>query len=63
MEQEKIEEIHYYNLIDYFKEALQDEIYPMTYPRNESGYSMESLEFEIRQRLNKYEKLKKGKKK
>lgn len=61
--EQKIEEIHYHNLIDYFKQSLQDEIYPMTYPRNESGFSMESLEFEIRQRLSKYEKLKKEKKK
>ena len=42
---------------------MQDEIYPMTYPRNESGFSMESLEYEIRMRLQKYEKLKKEKKK
>ena len=59
---EEIETIHYNHLIEYFKEALQDEIYPMTYPRNQSGYSMESLEYEIRQRLSKYEKLKNKKK-
>ena len=57
-----LEEIHYNHLIEYFKEAVKDEIYPMTYPRNESGFSMESLEFEIMQRLSKYEKLKNKKK-
>lgn len=59
---EEITTIHYHNLIDYFKEAIQDEIYPMEYPRNQSGYSMESLEYEIRIRLSKYEKLKNKKK-
>lgn len=57
-----LEEIHYNHLIEYFKEAIRDEIYPMTYPRNESGFDMESLEFEIIQRLSKYEKLKNKKK-
>ncbi len=59
---ETIETIHYHNLLDYFKEALQDEIYPLKYSRNQSGYSMESLEYEIRMRLSKYEKLKNKKK-
>ena len=55
---ETIETIHYHNLLDYFKESLQDEIYPLKYPRNQSGYSMESLEYEIRMRLSKYGNLK-----
>ena len=62
MGQEEIETIHYNHLIEYFKDAIKDEIYPLSYPRNESGFDVESLEYEIRTRLQKYEKLKNKKK-